>query len=41
MESMTSATWAELLDSEFFGLTLFVLAGDIVAPFASIALKTN
>jgi hypothetical protein len=41
MDGMTSATGAELFNSEFLGLTLFVLAGDVVAPFASIALKTN
>jgi hypothetical protein len=38
---MAAATWTKLLDGKLVGLTLFVFAGYIIAPFAAIALKPN
>jgi hypothetical protein len=35
---MASASRAKLLDRKFFGLALLVLCGNIVAPFAIVAL---
>jgi hypothetical protein len=41
MDSMASATWTKLLNRELFRLTLLVFASHIVAPFATVALKTD
>ena len=41
MDSVAPAARAKLFDCEFFRLAFFVLAGDVVAPFASVALKAN
>jgi hypothetical protein len=41
MDGVASAARAKFLDGKFLSLALFVLGGDIVAPFATIALQPN
>jgi hypothetical protein len=41
MHRMGAAAWTELLDCEFVCLFLLVLAGGVVAPFASVARKPD
>ena len=41
VDGMTSTAWAKLLNGKFLGLALLVFTGDIVAPFAAVALKPN
>jgi len=41
MNGMASAARAKFLNRELLTLALFVFAGNVVAPFAAVALETD
>ena len=41
MNSMASAARAEFFDGKLFSLALLVFTGDVVAPFAAVALEAD